>query len=58
VWKVTASGILEKQVVEVGTKGDELWEILGSTLREGDQVVLTPSDALQENLEVEIDKAP
>ena len=58
VWRVTASGTLEKKVVEVGTKGDELWEILGSALQEGDQVVLTPSDALQENLEVEVDTAP
>ena len=54
VWKVSA-GKLERTTVEVGTKGDELWELLGSGIKSGDRVVLTPSDQLSDGAEVETD---
>jgi HlyD family secretion protein len=52
VWKL-AGNKLERIVVEVGTKGDELWEVLNG-VKSGDKVVLTPSDQLSEGLEVEV----
>jgi HlyD family secretion protein len=52
VWKVS-NGKLERTVVEVGTKGDELWELVGTSIKAGDDIVLTPSDQLVDGLEVE-----
>lgn len=57
VWKITPQNTLKKTTVEVGTRGDELWEILGDTINEGDQVVLTPSDELVEGVEIEVQGA-
>lgn len=51
VWTVR-SGKLAKVSVEVGTKGDAYWEVVGSTVKEGESVVRTPGEGLVEGLEV------
>jgi HlyD family secretion protein len=51
VW-VARAGKLARIPVEVGTKGDAHWEVLGSALSEGEEVVRTPGEGLQEGLEV------
>ena len=51
VW-VVRQGKLHKIPVEVGTKGDNHWEIRGQALRERDKVVRSPEEALSEGLEV------
>lgn len=56
VWRVNAQSKLEKVIVEVGLKGDELWEVTGPNLKLGDKVVAAPSDELAEDLEVVVDK--
>jgi HlyD family secretion protein len=54
VWAVR-SGRLARVPVEVGTKGDTHWELLGSALKEGDQVVRTPGEGLVDGLEVVVE---
>lgn len=51
VWVVRGK-TLTRLPVEVGTKGDTHWEVLGSALKEGDKVVRTPGEGLQNGLEV------
>ena len=53
VWKVNNNS-LELVSVEVGTKGNNFWEVTGSVLAEGDQVVKNPTDDLTESLEVRV----
>ena len=52
VWRVGEGSKLERVAVEVGTKGDELWEVVGQTLAVGDKVVSAPSEELVEGTEV------
>lgn len=54
VW-VVRQNKLTKVPVEVGTKGDAHWEVLGTALEESDQVVRTPGEGLAENLEVMVE---
>lgn len=54
VWRVTPESTLELVEVEVGLKGDKLWEVTGSSLKAKDQVVSDPSETLTEGLEVKI----
>lgn len=56
VWRVARQSKLEKVMVEVGLKGDELWEVTGPHLKLADKVVAAPSDELVEGLEVEIEE--
>ncbi len=42
---------LTKLPVDVGTKGDSHWEVLGTKLKEGDRVVKIPTQALTESAE-------
>ncbi len=51
VWTVRGK-VLSRLAVEVGTKGDSHWEVVGSALKEGDRVVRTPGEGLVEGLEV------
>lgn len=51
VW-VVRQGKLHKIPVEVGTKGDNHWEIRGQVIKERDKVVRSPEEALAEGLEV------
>lgn len=53
VW-VLKGKTLSRLPVEVGTKGDSHWEVLGSALKEGDLVVRTPGEGLQDGLEVAV----
>lgn len=53
VWLVKGHA-LARLPVEVGTKGDTHWEVLGSALKAGDKVVRTPGEGLREGLEVVI----
>lgn len=52
VWKVEGNK-LELLPVEVGLKGNDYWELGGSSLTAGDRVVKSPSDDLEEGMEVE-----
>jgi HlyD family secretion protein len=51
VW-VVRSGKLARLPVEIGTRGDTHWEVKGPSLKEGDKVIRTPGEGLQEGLEV------
>lgn len=51
VWRVKA-GKLESLTVEVGTKGENHWEITSNNISEGDALVDTPSDELVDGGEV------
>ena len=53
VWVVKGRE-LTRLPVEVGTKGDTHWEVLGAALKVGDKVVRTPGEGLREGLEVVI----
>lgn len=56
VWAVR-DGKLRKIAIEVGTKGDQHWEIRGSTIKEGDRVVRSPEESLSEGLQVSAQRA-
>ena len=51
VWAVRGK-VLARVPVEVGSKGDTHWEVLGSALKEGDQVIRTPGEGLVDGSEV------
>lgn len=51
VWRVT-NNKLELVSVEIGTKGNQHWEVTGAALSEGDPIVKNPSDKLLEGTEV------
>lgn len=53
VWRVNGRK-LELLEVEVGTRGENHWEVTSNNLNEGDTVVETPSDQLQADQEVVI----
>lgn len=53
VWVVRGKQLI-KTPIEVGTKGDSHWEVVGAALQEGDQVVRTPGEGLSEDREVTI----
>ena len=46
---------LRKVTVEIGTKGDSHWEVLGNVLKAGDRVVRSPGDGLADGLEVVVE---
>ena len=50
VWQLKSKKLV-KLPVDVGTKGDSHWEVLGTNLKEGDRVIRTPTEALTEGLE-------
>ena len=53
VWKVGTGSKLQRVSVEVGTKGDQLWEVVGTKLAAGDRIVATPGEELVEGDEIE-----
>ena len=56
VWRVRA-GKLESVKVELGTRGDQHWEILGTEIQSGDQIITSPNDQLQDGHDVQINEA-
>ena len=55
VWRVTAGKTLQLVEVEVGLKGNDHWELTGTTITAGDEIVSNPTDALTEGLEVKVE---
>ena len=55
VWRVTAGKTLQLVEVEVGLKGNDHWELTGTAITAGDEIVSNPTDALTEGLEVKIE---
>lgn len=53
VWRV-GEGKLEAVTVDIGTRGDEHWEVLGTEIQEGDRIVTSPNDQLKDGLEVSL----
>jgi len=57
VWRVTGDK-LELVTAEIGLKGNNYWELLGTTIEAGDLVVSKPSDELSPDLVVEVESEP
>ena len=56
VWKVASNNTLQLVEVEVGLKGNDHWELTGTGVSVGDQIVSNPTDSLTEGLEVKVER--
>jgi HlyD family secretion protein len=56
IWRVTKANRLELISVEIGLKGNDYWEVTGSAVKPGDDMVSNPNEKLSVGLEVKIEQ--